>query len=245
MSDTDNMDEKVEAVTLITLHQAKGLEFPVVFMVGMEEGLLPHVRSMNDDAEMEEERRLCYVGVTRAKERLYLARAYRRGFRGGFEPNEPSRFLSDIPKELIVTPPSSRIGAIGAGAWSPTLGRDVPSRPLERIVSGTKMPADGAGSAAERSRMPKSREPAAPVKAFATGDIVRHAKFGEGIVTGTKPATGRRGGDGGLQGRPGRQASAAQLRPAGEGRVGGIPFPSLSGGPGAPPKRQPGASAPL
>jgi len=188
VSDTDNMGDKVGAVTLITLHQAKGLEFPVVFMVGMEEGLLPHVRSMEDDAQMEEERRLCYVGVTRAKERLYLARAYRRGFRGGFEPNEPSRFLTDIPKELIVEPPSSRLGAIGAGGWSSTSGRDMPSRPSERIVAATKRPENGAGRTVGRPGTPKIREPVALAQSFTTGDKVRHSKFGEGIVTGTKPA---------------------------------------------------------
>ena len=99
VSDVDDFEEKADLATLITLHQAKGLEFPVVFIVGMEEGLLPHIRSMDDPAQLEEERRLCYVGVTRAKDRLYLFRAFRRGFRGGSEPSLPSRFLMDIPQE--------------------------------------------------------------------------------------------------------------------------------------------------
>jgi DNA helicase-2/ATP-dependent DNA helicase PcrA len=98
--DIDAYDEKADAVTLITLHAAKGLEFPVVFIVGMEEGLLPHMRSYDDPAQMEEERRLCYVGMTRAEERLYLVRAFRRTF-GGHNP--PSRFLADIPPELATT----------------------------------------------------------------------------------------------------------------------------------------------
>ena len=106
VSDVDSMEERPEAITLITLHQAKGLEFPVVFIVGMEEGLLPHSRSMDEPSEVEEERRLCYVGVTRAKERLYLMRAFRRGFRGGSRggsgPGIPSRFLLDIPRELVM-----------------------------------------------------------------------------------------------------------------------------------------------
>ena len=101
VSDVDKMEDRTEAITLITLHQAKGLEYPVVFIVGMEEGLLPHMRSMDDPTAVEEERRLAYVGVTRAKERLYLMRAFRRGFRGGTGPALPSRFLLDIPEHLI------------------------------------------------------------------------------------------------------------------------------------------------
>ena len=101
VSDIDELDEKVDAVTLITLHQAKGLEFPVVFIVGLEEGILPHRKSFDDPEEMEEERRLCYVGITRAKERLYLLRSYRRSLFGGSTANPPSRFLQDISPHLI------------------------------------------------------------------------------------------------------------------------------------------------
>jgi DNA helicase-2/ATP-dependent DNA helicase PcrA len=101
VSDIDELDEKADAVTLITLHQAKGLEFPAVFIVGMEEGILPHRRSFDDPEEMEEERRLCYVGITRAKERLYLLRSYRRSLFGGSTANPPSRFLQDISPHLI------------------------------------------------------------------------------------------------------------------------------------------------
>jgi DNA helicase-2/ATP-dependent DNA helicase PcrA len=101
VSDIDELDEKPDAVTLITLHQAKGLEFPAVFIVGMEEGILPHRRSFDDPEEIEEERRLCYVGITRAKERLYLLRSYRRSLFGGSTANPPSRFLQDISPHLI------------------------------------------------------------------------------------------------------------------------------------------------
>jgi DNA helicase-2/ATP-dependent DNA helicase PcrA len=104
VSDVDDLDEKVDAVTLITLHQAKGLEFPVVFIVGMEEGVLPHFRSMPDPAQLEEERRLCYVGITRAKERVYLVHALRRNLMGMSAHNPPSRFLDDIPSHLLVPP---------------------------------------------------------------------------------------------------------------------------------------------
>ena len=101
VSDIDELDEKSDAVTLITLHQAKGLEFPVVFIIGLEEGILPHRKSFDDPEQMEEERRLCYVGITRAKERLYLLRSYRRSLFGGSTANPPSRFLQDIEPHLI------------------------------------------------------------------------------------------------------------------------------------------------
>jgi DNA helicase-2/ATP-dependent DNA helicase PcrA len=101
VSDIDELDEKTDAVTLITLHQAKGLEFPVVFIVGLEEGILPHRKSFDDPEQMEEERRLCYVGITRAKKRLYLLRSYRRSLFGGSTANPPSRFLQDISHHLI------------------------------------------------------------------------------------------------------------------------------------------------
>jgi DNA helicase-2/ATP-dependent DNA helicase PcrA len=101
VSDVDDLPEKVDTVTLITLHQAKGLEFPVVFIIGMEEGILPHYKSIDDPAQLEEERRLCYVGITRAKKKVYLVRAFRRHLMGSSTVNKPSRFLLDIPLELI------------------------------------------------------------------------------------------------------------------------------------------------
>ncbi len=101
VSDIDELDDKADAVTLITLHQAKGLEFPVVFIAGLEEGILPHRKSFDDPEQMAEERRLCYVGITRAKKRLYLLRSYRRSLFGGSTANPPSRFLQDISPHLI------------------------------------------------------------------------------------------------------------------------------------------------
>jgi DNA helicase-2/ATP-dependent DNA helicase PcrA len=101
VSDIDSYDESEGAVTLITLHQAKGLEFPIVFIIGLEEGVLPHFRSFDDPAQMEEERRLCYVGVTRAKKRVYLVRAFRRNLMGSSTTNKPSRFLKDVPSHLV------------------------------------------------------------------------------------------------------------------------------------------------
>ncbi len=101
VADVDELREGSEAVTLITLHAAKGLEFPVVFIIGMEEGILPHIRSFDDPRQMEEERRLAYVGITRAMDCLYLLRAFRRFQMGGASTNPPSRFLADIPSELL------------------------------------------------------------------------------------------------------------------------------------------------
>jgi len=101
VSDIDSYNEQVDAATLITLHQAKGLEFPVVFIVGMEDGILPHIRSFDDAGQMEEERRLCYVGITRARKQVYLVRAFRRSLMGSSAINQPSRFLQDIPAHLI------------------------------------------------------------------------------------------------------------------------------------------------
>ena len=101
VSEIDNYDQAADAVTLMTLHNAKGLEFPVVFMVGMEEGLFPHMRSIVDPSQLEEERRLCYVGMTRACKRLYLSWAETRMIYGAVSQSQPSRFLSDIPEDLI------------------------------------------------------------------------------------------------------------------------------------------------
>ena len=159
MTDTDDYDEKVDAVTLITLHAAKGLEFPVVFIVGLEEGLLPHIRSFDEPSQMEEERRLAYVGITRAKERLYLVRAFRRHHMGMATHNPSSRFLKDIPQELVAAPET-------AGRAPGT----APSRSYLRAV--------------HRPFSPDS-EPLPPLPtepAFAPGDHVRHARFGDGIV---------------------------------------------------------------
>jgi len=99
VTDVDSMED-TSAVTLMTLHNAKGLEFPVVFITGMEDGVFPHMRSLGEPAELEEERRLCYVGITRSMEQLYLTRAWSRNLWGGTNYNPPSRFLGEIPDEL-------------------------------------------------------------------------------------------------------------------------------------------------
>ena len=104
VSDLDNLDGKSNAVTLMTLHAAKGLEFPAVFIVGLEETVLPHSRALYDQREMEEERRLMYVGMTRAKEELYLLYATSRALYGGVQYNPPSRFLSEIDGDAVAAP---------------------------------------------------------------------------------------------------------------------------------------------
>lgn len=125
ISDQDTLDGTAHAVTLITLHAAKGLEFPVVFLVGMEEGLLPHIRSFDDPARLAEERRLCYVGITRAMDLLFLTRAYRRMTFGTGTANPPSRFIGDIPsrvKRPYGAAPRGYVEAtFGAGHLTPEL----------------------------------------------------------------------------------------------------------------------------
>ncbi len=204
VSDVDSLEEQSELVTLITLHQAKGLEFPVVFIVGMEEGLLPHIRSMDDPAQMEEERRLCYVGVTRAKSRLYLLRAFRRGFRGGFEPSLPSRFLEEIPRRLMMSPARREAGPEWGRARRGSPHLNLPPRTGEEAGRGTGLTGAGrevgrgavlpsrtrgeAGRRAALAAAGRAAEPAAP--GMKAGDKVRHDKFGEGMVVSCTPSGG-------------------------------------------------------
>lgn len=103
IADIDSFDEQNNAVTMMTIHSAKGLEFPVVFLVGLEEGIMPHSRSLLEKDELEEERRLMYVAITRAKDKLFLLRAKNRTLYGETQSNSPSQFLSDLPQELIET----------------------------------------------------------------------------------------------------------------------------------------------
>ncbi|MDY6892234.1 MAG: UvrD-helicase domain-containing protein [Chloroflexota bacterium] len=157
VADVDALDEELSAVTLITLHQAKGLEFPIVFIVGMEEGVLPHFRSFPDPQQMEEERRLCYVGITRAKEMVYLVHALRRSLMGSSAQNPPSRFLDDIPQHLVTSPGAQRTEKV-----------------YHHVVT-THVP-----SGRDKAQTP-TVSTCAPV-ILKTGDHVSHAMFGEGIV---------------------------------------------------------------
>lgn len=171
VADIDNLPEETRAVTLMTLHSAKGLEFPVVFMVGMEEGLFPHNRSLLDNSEMEEERRLCYVGLTRAKEQIYLTHAWRRMIYGSVNSNKPSRFLEDIPVDMIShqgTGSDFMFSETPAyGALGQDYGRQAGGRPSAVVI-----------------RSPRRAEPYTGA-AYRTGDKVRHAVWGEGIVMAT------------------------------------------------------------
>ena len=115
ITDTDVTEGEEAGVTLMTLHTAKGLEYPVVFIVGVEEGVFPHIRSIGDPEQMEEERRLCYVGITRARERLYLLNAWSRSLWGNLNYNPASRFLAEIPQELISMAGESKRSARGSG----------------------------------------------------------------------------------------------------------------------------------
>ncbi|MHB8512539.1 MAG: DNA helicase PcrA [Actinomycetota bacterium] len=128
ISDADEINEEEGSVTMMTVHIAKGLEFPVVFIVGMEDGVFPHVRSMTDPDELEEERRLIYVGITRAKRRLYLTHALSRSLWGGSNYNPPSRFINEIPSELMI--------AVGRDAGSSSDAKVAP-RPGVEPKNGT------------------------------------------------------------------------------------------------------------
>jgi DNA helicase II / ATP-dependent DNA helicase PcrA len=120
ITDTDKTEGEEAGVTFMTVHNAKGLEFPVVFVVGMEEGVFPHIRSLTEPDQLEEERRLCYVAITRAKERLYLVHAWSRSLWGGLNYNPASRFLGEIPDDLVHVPGERR----SSGVNGPGIGKN-------------------------------------------------------------------------------------------------------------------------
>jgi DNA helicase-2/ATP-dependent DNA helicase PcrA len=145
VSDVDSLDESKPGLTLITLHMVKGLEFPVVFMLGMEEGLLPHLRAIEEPGGIDEERRLCYVGMTRAMRRLYLFHAFRRHLFGVANLNMPSRFLSELPEAILQRPAgSTRIRSGGSGGQSllDAVARQPPMKAeplLQRYAAGQRV----------------------------------------------------------------------------------------------------------
>jgi DNA helicase-2/ATP-dependent DNA helicase PcrA len=169
IADVDSFNEGGEAVTLMTLHSAKGLEFPVVFLVGLEEGVFPHSRALTSDTELEEERRLCYVGMTRAREELHLVYAQRRSLYGQPSFNRPSRFLDDIPNELLDSISHSGYAQPIRQVYQQRTGSYAVTEPKRAVV-------DAAGA-----RQPEWRPP------FQIGDRVQHSKFGIGVVVSCNP----------------------------------------------------------
>ncbi len=161
VSDIDAYDETEDYVVMMTIHSAKGLEFPVVFLTGMEEGLFPSTRAFIDEEDMEEERRLCYVAITRAKERLYVTKAMSRFKFGRIEQSDASRFYDEIPSEYIedMSPVRNR-----AKQSLEDFGFSLKKEPVRRE---TQEPKD---------------TPAMDMSHFAAGDRVRHRRFGEGTV---------------------------------------------------------------
>ncbi|MFI3254345.1 MAG: 3'-5' exonuclease [Eubacteriales bacterium] len=168
----DTHDESSEYVTMMTMHAAKGLEFPQVYLPGMEEGIFPGIRSIGDEAELEEERRLCYVGMTRAKKRLYLCSAVHRMLYGQTKYNRTSRFVEEIPSELL-----AQSGQVRGGVSHESSGEMAETFTTEK-KSKSKFALGGVPSSA------------APVNLdFNLGDKVKHNAFGVGEITGKK-ATG-------------------------------------------------------
>lgn len=168
VSDLDSLEEvdELHQVTLMTLHSAKGLEFPIVFLIGMEEGLFPHSRALNDEEEMEEERRLAYVGITRAEKRLYLTRAQSRMLYGRFQNNPESRFLHELPETLL-----ERSGkAKKAMPWNP-------------VESPGKLPVNGFSS---KPKPKLAQSSGAESMRWGVGDKANHKKWGQGTVVQTR-----------------------------------------------------------
>lgn len=163
-SDTDGIDQRSDAIHLMTVHSAKGLEFPVVFIIGLEEGIFPHSRSALSAPELEEERRLMYVALTRAKTKAYLIHADMRTIFGSTQMNPPSRFVEEIPEALIIKRESN-----GTHLSFSKPKRKSYAAPIRRFTASAK-PAEIEG------------ETIAPAKDLRPGDMVEHQQFGSGLV---------------------------------------------------------------
>jgi DNA helicase-2/ATP-dependent DNA helicase PcrA len=173
VADTDDLDDDDSSVVLMTLHSAKGLEFPIVFMIGLEDGVFPHMRSLGEPRELEEERRLAYVGITRARERLSISHAWSRMLHGMTQYNPPSRFLDEIPEELVVDAEGSRArrrsSSFGSGGWSGTDRQQQRMSNRESKVHAAMTPKGPQASGADSLGLK-------------IGDDVMHAKWGEGVI---------------------------------------------------------------
>ena len=179
MTDIDNYNESNETVTMMTLHSAKGLEFPVVFIPGMEEGIFPGLQSMYNPGDVEEERRLAYVGITRAKQKLYITNARTRLLFGSTSHNAPSRFLGEIPDEL-----TEKTGATSLASGS--FERE------ERYGHGYGGDDKFSYYSPRRNARPAAAPSAAkpkpvPSASFSVGDTVKHKIFGTGVVLSVQP----------------------------------------------------------
>ncbi|MFV0315373.1 MAG: DNA helicase PcrA [Microthrixaceae bacterium] len=197
VADTDQLPDEDDpsdtGVVLMTLHAAKGLEFPVVFMAGMEEGVFPHQRALTEPDELEEERRLCYVGITRAEKLLFVSHAWCRTLWGATNYNPPSRFLGEIPDDLMTDDPATRTtsgrGAMRSGGWESTSwqprGRERAHERATRGVDGSRS-SSGTGPLVGASAGTGRRTPAsssgAHLLGIQVGDDVTHAKWGDGVV---------------------------------------------------------------
>jgi superfamily I DNA/RNA helicase len=184
VADADSRNDEDGLVTLMTLHNAKGLEYPIVFIAGCEEGVFPHSRSI-DEGTLEEERRLFYVGVTRAMRQLYLTYARRRAVFGAQTFGLPSRFIEEIPADLLEEPRQASfrgpLGGAGAG-WS------APAATMPRRGSGqTSWASRSSSSPAEAPGRRSAREAPEPAINFRLGEDVVHAAFGDGVITGMEP----------------------------------------------------------
>ena len=188
VSDIEREGTGKESVTLMTLHSAKGLEFPLVFMIGMEEKLFPHVRSLNDPEQMEEERRLCYVGMTRARERLFLLNARRRHIFGQEQLNPPCRFIADIPDELLDEEEAYQPGFVfnaggyGRGGDRPVAAVATPYRHPQEPPEPSRHNLAAIFDEGAVDGIPEVEVVPEDQDGVWLGMKVRHAKFGAGAV---------------------------------------------------------------
>jgi len=192
-SDVDGYDPEKGAISLMTVHTAKGLEFPVVFLTGLEERIFPHARSVDDDSAVEEERRLCYVAVTRARKQLFLSRVRRRRLSGQELPGVPSRFLRDVPAAcldaIVMARPAEYSGGYGdtegrgpwGGRWS--RDRDADDEPRSRIPpAARRAPASPSASAGRPGELSIEYDADEQADGLRVGTKLRHPSFGVGEV---------------------------------------------------------------
>ena len=212
VADVDSLSAEDSAVVLMTLHSAKGLEFPNVFLIGLEDGIFPHMRSIGDPDELEEERRLAYVGLTRARERLFLTHAWARMIHGATQYNPPSRFFEEIPADLVQVVDGSRhrtrqssghgpgtdprpsgrgtfsrdagsAGSMWGSSWSASERRRREDDDWTGHVIGGRSGRSGDSPRSTPSQPAPPRPSGADRLGLAVGDDVHHGSFGDGVIT--------------------------------------------------------------